>query len=99
MRALFLVPLLLAAGLLTVTWTLRRDPLDLVAVGTGLAAMAWVLRLTLRGDERGRLALRVLAALLVGVALFGVHAPAPALLFAAVFLGSQLLTRWLVRRR
>lgn len=77
---------------------LRRDPLDLAVLGVGLAALALVLRQTLRGDARGRLALRVLVALLGGAALFGVREPAGALLFAAVFFGTQLLMRWLVRR-
>lgn len=99
MRAAPLALLLLAAALLGFTWVLRRDPLDLAALGAGLAALALVLRLTLRGDERGRLALRVLASLVGGVALFGMRDPAGALLFATVFLGSQMLMRWLVRRR
>lgn len=98
MRAALPAFLLLAAALLGLTWALRRDPLDLAGLGAGLAALAWVLHLTLRGDERGRLALRVLVSLLGGVAIFGVREPAGALLFAAVFLGSQMLTRWLVRR-
>ncbi|WP_227978780.1 hypothetical protein [Deinococcus terrestris] len=90
---------LLAAALLGVTWGLRRDPLDLAVLGVGLAALVLLLRLTLRGDGRGRLALRVLVALLGGVAIFGVREPTGALLFAAVFFGSQMVTRWLVRRR
>ncbi|MDL2345157.1 hypothetical protein QOL99_13485 [Deinococcus sp. MIMF12] len=98
MRAAPPALLLLAAALLGLTWGLRRDPLDLVVLGAGLAALLLVLRLTLRGDGRGRLALRGLASLLGGVALFGVREPAGALLFAAVFFGSQMLTRWLVRR-
>ncbi|WP_158679810.1 hypothetical protein [Deinococcus sp. NW-56] len=97
MRAAPVVFLLLAAALLGFTWVLRRDPLDLAVLGAGLAALVLVLRLTLRGDERGRLALRVLVALLGGVAIFGVREPAGALLFAAVFFGSQMLMQWLVR--
>lgn len=99
MRAALPASLLLAAALLGVTWLLRRDPLDLAVLGAGLAALVLVLRQTLGGDERGRLALRVLVALLGGVAIFGVREPAGALLFAAVFFGSQMLMRWVVRRR
>ncbi|MCP2014185.1 hypothetical protein L1280_001322 [Deinococcus sp. HSC-46F16] len=89
---------LLAAALLGATWVLRRDPLDLGVLLAGLLGLGLLLRLTLAGDGRGRLALRVLASLLSGVAIFGVREPTGALLFAAVFFGSQMVMRWLVRR-
>lgn len=99
MRRPTLVLLLLAAALLGFTWLQRRDPLDLGVLLVGLAGLVLLLRLTLQGDMRGRLALRVLVALLAGVTVFGVREPGAALVFAALFLGIQLLTRRLVRGR
>lgn len=91
---------LLGAALLGFTWVQRRDPLDLGVLAAGLLGLGWLLRLTLRGDATGSvLALRVLVALLGGVALFGVREPGSALGFAALLVGTQLILRRLVQRR
>jgi len=93
------VLLLLGAALLAFTWLQRRDPLDLGVVFVGLLGLGWLLRLTQGGDSRGGLALRVLVALVGGVALFGVRSPGSALGFAAVLIGTQLVLGRLFRGR
>ena len=91
---------LLGVALLVFTWVQRRDPLDLGVIAAGLLGLGWLLRLTPRGDAGGGvLALRVLVALLGGVALFGVREPGSALGFAALLVGTQLILRRLVLRR
>lgn len=99
MRFPLVVPLLLAAGLLVLTWLQRRDPLDLAVVLAGLAGLGGLLRLGTGNPGQTRLAGSVLIALLGGVALFGVRDPLSALGFAAVLVATQVVLRRLFGRR
>ncbi|MEF2278964.1 hypothetical protein V3W47_11710 [Deinococcus sp. YIM 134068] len=86
-----LLPLLLVAALLGVTWWQRRDPLDLGVVVAGLVGVGLLVPALRGGGGQARLVVRVLVGLLAGVALFGVREPGSALGFAVVLVGTQLL--------